>query len=141
MSSPLRQKGVGADFVGGQTPSPSVSTKVNTKHKGAMHMLNQLMGSIEKLAGVTAGVQLKEGLEIGLGVEHFSIEMAARMLMKQKEGFAGWNDPTIQDDVEDRLLAKAALVKVDMAEAKDLIDIANYAMILWTRQNQMAPKA
>ncbi len=104
-------------------------------------MLNQLMASIEKLAGVTAGVQLKEGLEIGLGVEHFGIEMAARMLMKQKEGFTGWNDPTVEDDVAHRMLAKAALVTVDMAEAKDLIDIANYAMILWTRQNLMAPKA
>jgi hypothetical protein len=104
-------------------------------------MINQLMASIEKLAGVAAGVQMKEGLEIGLGVEHFSIEMAARMLVKQKEGFAGWNDPNAEDDVEDRLLGKAALVKVDMAEAKDLIDIANYAMILWTRQNQVAPKA
>lgn len=101
-------------------------------------MLNQLVASIEKLAGAAAGAQFNEGLQIGLGVEHFSIEMAARMVQKMREGFTGWDDPTADDDIEDRLLAKAALVKVDMAEAKDLIDIANYAMILWTRQNQIA---
>jgi hypothetical protein len=95
-------------------------------------MQKEILESIKKLV---PGENFYEGIDIALGVEHFSTEMTARMIQKVHEGFSGWNNAEEPDeDVIWRLLGKAALAQAGRATEKDLVDIANLAMILWTRR-------
>ena len=61
---------------------------------------------------------------------NFSEKMWQRLEEKEKQGVTGWDNAEALPDAEvvDRILDK-----VIRKENKDLVDIANYAMMLWWR--------
>jgi len=66
-------------------------------------------------------------------VENFSDVMRARLEEKERDGFAGWNDPAWHTwDISRRMQQKVTevLIAGDNADPKDLVDIANFAMFL-----------
>ena len=67
----------------------------------------------------------------------FYLLMLGRFLQKHAEGFKGWDDPVMIPDelLWDRIFSKRTYVMNEDTE-KDLIDIANTAMILWWRMRQ-----
>jgi len=68
--------------------------------------------------------------EILRAVNIFSEWMAKRMLHKASAGFTGWQHPN-EYSIKERLLEKAKLIDGDFGEDKDLIDVANFAMMLF----------
>lgn len=85
-------------------------------------------------------------------VNDFAEAMKARLRAKAKEGFTGWDcDALGQHDVPNRLLGKAAKVYALTSTCTDhyavrsigmntLVDIANFAMILWYRARKILSK-
>jgi len=72
-------------------------------------------------------------------IDRFSQAMKDRMVQKHKQGFRGWDCGAFHNfDVPVRLLTNAAHVVVRGHEVqhKVLVDIANFAMMLWLRLNQ-----
>ncbi len=77
----------------------------------------------------------QELIDIDKAVENFSVKMIYRMRTKMLEGFTGW---ATEGDVSSvsilsRMLSKALLLN---PSDKDLIDIANFAMMLYHRRRQ-----
>ena len=75
---------------------------------------------------------IEEVAKIAKEWDAFHVAALSRMDDKVKEGFSGWDDPL--DCPEDALQA----LMVDKADRyflteKDLLDVANYAMMLWSR--------
>jgi len=74
-----------------------------------------------------------EIIKIGRAIDEFSIKMYYRMRTKMLEGFTGWGEEgdVSNADIRSRMLSKAALIN---PIGRDLVDIANYAMILYIRR-------
>jgi len=72
-------------------------------------------------------------------VDRFAEAMKARMIQKHKQGFHGWDCGSFHThDIPGRLLTKAAQIVTlgHKTPAKSLVDIANFAMMLWLKLNQ-----
>ena len=61
----------------------------------------------------------------------FSVEMRIRLAAKEQEGKLGWDDSANIDDTD---IIEKMQVKLDSPVRVNLIDLANYAMILWYRE-------
>jgi len=73
----------------------------------------------------------KEKEEINQAINTFSDWMGRRMLQKTRLGFTGWQHAQ-NFNVKERLLWKAAKIATsEKIEDKDLIDIANFSMMLF----------
>lgn len=59
--------------------------------------------------------------------EAFSKEMYAKLLQKQKEGHAGWDDKHFED-------TKLFEMLLEHAGKGDMVDVAILAMFLWNRE-------
>jgi surfactin synthase thioesterase subunit len=75
-------------------------------------------------------------------VDEFAEAMKKRLLQKEKQGFFGWNAGSITSyNIPTRLFRKAAELyallnyapKSEKIEDKLLVDIANFAMMLWMK--------
>lgn len=64
-------------------------------------------------------------------VSEFSKLMNDRLQEKRREGFTGWQGPSIKQNIESRLLEKVGACLQSKAAETDLVDIANFAMILY----------
>lgn len=71
---------------------------------------------------------MKEIDRLNKTVDEFAEEMKARLRQKHKEGFRGWGDSYMALNLDKRLIQKATKL---VREKKDIIDIANLAMMLW----------
>lgn len=63
------------------------------------------------------------------GVERFAAAMSDKLHLKADEGRGGWNKPD-ECSVEDLCLMMAAHIKKG-----DMVDVANFAMMIWNREN------
>jgi hypothetical protein len=67
-------------------------------------------------------------------IEHsiniFSEWMSKRMMKKKSEGFTGWQTPN-DFNVKERLLEKAQLIVDGSEDDKDIVDVSNFAMMLF----------
>ena len=61
----------------------------------------------------------------------FVDEMRLRLAAKEQEGKLGWDDSANIDDTD---IIEKMQVKLDSPVRVNLIDLANYAMILWYRE-------
>ena len=75
-------------------------------------------------------------------VDEFAEAMKVRLIQKQKQGFGGWDDSGIYaHSIPTRLFAKAAQMYAILnypslkkeLKKKTLVDIANFAMMLWRK--------
>ena len=75
----------------------------------------------------------KKDRELCDAVDMFASAMKQRLIDKRKARWHGWDSPH-NFDVASRMLNKAARVFALAREAsmKDCVDIANFAMFLWT---------
>lgn len=76
----------------------------------------------------------QELIDIDHAIESFSVKMIYRMRTKMLQGYTGW---ATEGDVSSvsllsRMLSKASLLN---PSDKDLIDIANFAMMLYHRKH------
>jgi len=72
-------------------------------------------------------MKIAEGKIRNLALREFTKEMKSRMEEKSDEGKSGWDNPDwCDDDMQSALLE--AFTKCNM------IDVANYAMFIWNRQ-------
>lgn len=72
----------------------------------------------------------RRGIEADhLGVRRFTREMHRKMTKKRHQGYGGWNLPA-QCTVE-----SLTNMLADHLRKGDMIDIANFAMMIWNRQN------
>ncbi len=81
---------------------------------------------------VTLNIE-KEKEKISKAISDFSNNMKNRMFDKlEEDGFEGWNNPMplIQEYIKNQLLLKSANAAINNNN-KDLIDTANFAMMLW----------
>lgn len=85
------------------------------------------------------GTNMKEEYaEINHGVSVFSEWMVKRMLGKAGKGFTGWQHPQ-NFNVKERMLLKAAkIATTENLNDKDLIDVANFAMMLFMERWKMS---
>jgi hypothetical protein len=75
----------------------------------------------------------EEKNKIFYAVDLFTREMVERMYKKYDDGFRGWNDPKFEEIILDKLRNKAEL---NLLTQKDLIDIANFSMMLYYFQHK-----
>lgn len=61
-------------------------------------------------------------------VDQFAAAMKARLAEKAREGWTGSDDPSNVSDIHTALLAHAAGVPL---AARQEVDVANFAMMLW----------
>jgi hypothetical protein len=73
-------------------------------------------------------------------VDVFAVAMKHRLVEKEKQGFSGWDDKDIHSNsLPTRLMLGASRVYALMEYSKTnlrkkmLIDIANYAMMIWRK--------
>jgi len=68
-------------------------------------------------------------------VDEFAEAMKARLLQKQKQGFHGWYTDVYDQSIRSRLFEKAGqiMIRGKNIGAKHLVDVANFAMMLWRR--------
>lgn len=77
------------------------------------------------------------------GVDRFTVAMRRKLTQKREEGRRGWNHPpyAVQADRGDRVEHHGCTIEElrDMLNAHistgDPVDIANFAMMIWNRQN------
>ena len=69
----------------------------------------------------------KEQIKLHDAVQNFSGAMMNKLLKKQSEGYQGWDRPECREVLEEKLLAH---VKRGL-EGENLVDIANFCMMLW----------
>ena len=64
-----------------------------------------------------------------MGVDRFTVAMRRKLTQKRKEGRGGWNIPDACgiEDLREML--------EDHLQKGDLVDIANFAMMIWNREN------
>lgn len=80
----------------------------------------------------------KETEDLCKAVDEFADAMKARLIRKHKQGFGGWN--ALGEGVTEHLIAridkKAARIYLNPVKfaQKHLVDLANYAMMLWWRR-------
>jgi hypothetical protein len=70
----------------------------------------------------------EEIARLNTAVDQFAAAMKARLAEKAKEGWSGWDDPSNVSDIYTALLAHAAGVPL---AARQEVDVANFAMMLW----------
>lgn len=68
-------------------------------------------------------------------LNEFTQEMRAKLLLKVREGFTGWDHPANATDLYQQLLAHAA--GVPLAKGQE-VHIANFAMFLWFQRTGRA---
>ena len=68
------------------------------------------------------------------GVRNFANAMCEKLDRKRDEGKGGWNDPS-QCSIDD--LRSMLIEHVDKG---DMVDIANFAMMIWNREKQLGAK-
>lgn len=85
---------------------------------------------------------MSEKQNLCLAVDEFAEAMKERLLQKQKQGFYGWDEGDIYAySIPTRLFGKAAEVYAMLnysrvtkeLRKKMLIDIANFAMMIWRK--------
>lgn len=64
-----------------------------------------------------------------VGVQRFAAAMNDKLKKKRESGRGGWNDPTECPLSELRRMLR------DHMEKGDMVDIANFSMMIWNRQN------
>lgn len=80
--------------------------------------------------------------ELQGALDEFTAAMQRRLEEKEREGYAGWDGPGFDDyDIPFRMGRKSEKVYCngEHANPKDLVDIANFAMLLYhklTREEQ-----
>lgn len=119
---------------------PKCGSTTNTyRHVGAKVWCHKC-GFVLREEGGNPGIMNKEEQEIAQAIDVFSTYMTKRMLQKVSEGITGWRQP--QDlKIRERLLFKVIrVVGDDTPTDKDLIDIANLAMILFMDRWRMGEK-
>jgi len=87
------------------------------------------MSEKELLPDAVSGSEERE--EINHSIDIFSEWMGKRMHCKFSKGFTGWQTPQ-NFNVKERLLMKAAKIAAkEEVDDKDLVDLANFAMMLF----------
>jgi hypothetical protein len=67
-------------------------------------------------------------------VDEFAEKMKARLLRKYRQGFRGWDTGQYDDSIAHRMSEKAMRKN---CSKKSLVDIANFAMMLWKRRGML----
>lgn len=105
------------------------------------------MGAIGAAQRPRVSPGMPDDLADGLGVQLFSSAMRDRLIEKRAAGRYGWHDPdvvseqTLEDMLANQFVACDPMdepAEVGLRDASDetLVDIANYAMMLWNRRRQ-----
>ena len=63
------------------------------------------------------------------GVKRFANAMRRKLAKKRKDGYGGWHSPG--ECAENELVDMMA----DHVKKGDMVDIANFAMMIWNRRN------
>lgn len=66
------------------------------------------------------------------GVRRFAVAMKEKLAKKREQGYSGWNHPSYCS--MDRL----KLLLADHVTKGDPVDISNFCMMIWNRQNPTA---
>ena len=69
-----------------------------------------------------------------LGVDRFRLAMLEKLAIKRLEGRGGWHDP------EQCAVSDLHAMLLDHVEKGDMIDIANFAMMIWNREQSSDTK-
>lgn len=64
-----------------------------------------------------------------IGVARFSLAMSNKLDAKRAEGRGGWNNP------EECSVESLCVMLADHVKKGDMVDIANFAMMIWNRNN------
>ena len=76
----------------------------------------------------TSGALAAESKRLGRMVDRFAVAMKVKLRKKAQEGYGGWDDPV---KFPDKNLHEGLFRHV---ERGDWIDIANFAAMIWYRQ-------
>jgi hypothetical protein len=66
-------------------------------------------------------------------VDEFAAAMKLRLIQKQKEGFRGWNTDINSIPLRLSQMAERVYLLGKGSEKKTLIDVANFAMMIWRK--------
>ncbi|RLD00688.1 MAG: hypothetical protein DRI46_06760 [Chloroflexi bacterium] len=92
------------------------------------------MTAKEELARMNANSA--ELRKIQRAIDLFATQMKIRMENKfVEEGFTGWDNPAYLPSIRSRLQRKAAKILLNQDYPLDVIDIANFAMIIHFNEN------
>jgi hypothetical protein len=67
-----------------------------------------------------------------VGIKRFSRAMREKLERKRKAGRAGWNRP------QECSVAELRSMMMEHVAKGDLVDVANFAMMIWNRENPNA---